>query len=130
MSDMADIFEQDLEAAFEVRDKKSVHRFSQLLARTIVGRREYDRDMGTVHTEIRTLTEAMKKGFERMDQRFEDANKRFDDVNRRFEDVSKRFDDVNKRFDDVNQRFTMMFAFITIGFTVITATMVVFKFLA
>lgn len=77
---------------------------------------QYDSQMSGIRSDIQSVTDTMKQGFEHMEQRFEDMNRRFNDVNR--------------RFDDVNQRFRMMFTFITIGFTALATMSVLFKFLA
>ena len=141
VEEIADFLEHEMQSAFEVKDKDSLKRCVQMLARNTVGRREYEQetsgiraDIKTLSTEIRNLTENMREGFQQMekrfeqvDKRFEQSDKRFDDLihhmDKRFEQTDKRFDDLlhnmDKRFDDVNRRFNMMFAFITLGFTIL-----------
>jgi hypothetical protein len=41
--------------------------------------------------------------------------------------IAERMDE---RFDDMNGKFRMMFTFMTLGFTILSAIMVVMKFLA
>ena len=69
----------------------------------------YDSQMSGIRSDIQSVTNTMKQGFEHME---------------------RRFDDVNRRFEDVTQRFRMMFTFITIGFTALATMSVLFKFLA
>ena len=158
MESIAEILEQELENAVEVKDQKALHRYILLLTESVVSRENYKKDVTELKSEIRLLAETMKQGFASMDkrfedvnsrfgdintrfedfnrrfddvnQRFEDVNKRFDDVNQRFEDVNKRFEDVNQRFNDMDRRFTMMFAFMNIGFTILILITVIFKFIA
>jgi hypothetical protein len=116
MDDFAEFLEHELSEAVEVKNKDSLRRSVQLLATNMVEKHQYDSQMSGIRSDIQSVTDTMKQGFEHMEQRFEDMNRRFDDVNRRFEDV--------------NQRFRMMFTFITIGFTVLATMSVLFKFLA
>jgi len=72
-----------------------------------------------------------------MDKRFEEMqkhnDKRFEDLLRysenRFEDMNRRFEDMNKRFEDMNRRFTMMFTFMNLWFGILTALVILFKFI-
>jgi hypothetical protein len=105
MDAMMEILEQELEGAFEVKDKKSLHRYIVLLTENIVKKESYDKEQYEIKSDIKILAELVKQGFERMDKRFEAVDKRFEAVDRRFEDV-------NSRFDDMSKKFTMMFSMI------------------
>jgi chromosome segregation ATPase len=144
MASLAKLLEEKFEEAVEVKSKRSLHRWVELLMASIVERNEYMNETGSLRSDIRTIAETMKEGFRRMDERFAAVDKRFEAVDKRFEDmqasmnarfeaVDKRFEDMqtsmNARFEDVNRRFTMMFSFMTVGFTVMAILMSVYQFL-
>ena len=101
MSAIAEILEQELEEAVEVKNKKSLHRYIVLLAENIVRKESYEKDQNEIRSDIKTLAEIVKQGFERMDKRFEAVDRRFEAVDKRFEAVDKRFEAVEKRFEDI-----------------------------
>ena len=151
MNNLAEILEQELSAAVDVKDKQSLHRYAVILADNIVQRSIYEKSLLEIKNEIKFLAESMKQGFEAIDKRFEAVDKRFEDMynymnkrfeaidkrfedmynlmNKRFEAVDKRFEAVDKRFEDMNKRFSMMFTFMNIGFGIIILITVLFKFL-
>ena len=144
MNDLAELLEQGLEDAVEVKNKRSLHLYTMLLSENIVKKSVYEQKVLEISSDIKLLTETMKRGFESVDKRFEDMynymNKRFDAVDKRFEDfynymnkrfdaVDKRFEDMNTRFEDMNKRFSMMFTFMNIGFGIIILITVLFKFI-
>jgi len=144
MNELAEILERELEDAFEVKNRQSLHRYIVLLAENVVRKKEYEKYIFENKSEIRLLAETMKEGFKVVDRRFEDMHKymdkrfddlyhymdkRFEDTNKRFEDMNKRFEDMNKRFEDMNKRFNMMFTFMNIGFGIIILLTVLFKFI-
>jgi flagellar capping protein FliD len=130
MQALAELLEQELEEAVEVKNRQSLHRYITLLTESWLKKEDY-RDSSSLilselkdlKSDIRMINDRMESNqrqmdlrfdtmhrmteerFAAMDKRFETEDKRFDDVNKRFEAVDKRFDDVNKRFDDVNKRF-------------------------
>jgi chromosome segregation ATPase len=134
MSDIIELLESELEEAFEVKDKKSLHRYVVLMVdrfaareaeeeRESETRRSIDALRGDVETgfsevkgDVREVVGAMREGFERMDERFvavqEQMDQRFESLQRemdqRFEAVDKRFEDMNKRFEVVDRRFEDM----------------------
>ncbi len=131
MEVMADILEQELEEAFEVKSKKSLHRYVVLLTENLVKRDLYEKDQLGLRSDIRDLTEIVKRGFERMDERFEamqiQMDQRFDAVDKRFEAMDKRFEGIqssmdkrfegiqssmDKRFEAVDKRFEDMFHYV------------------
>ncbi len=131
MEAIAEILEQELEEAFEVKNKKSLHRYIVLLTENIGRRESYEKERHEIKSDIKTLAEIVKQGFERVDKRFEDmqkhTDKRFEDMDKRFEDIQKYMD---KRFEDMDKRFSMMFKFMSLGFTILAIIMVVFEFIA
>ena len=154
METMVEVLEEELAGAFEVKDKKSLHRYVLLLTENIVKKENYEKQQLEIKSDIRTLAELVKQGFEHMDKRFEAVDKRFEAVDKRFETVNKRFEAVDKRFEtvnkrfeavdkrfedlihymdkrfeDLNKRFTMMFTFMNIGLGILIAITVLFKFI-
>ncbi|NOZ61969.1 MAG: hypothetical protein GXO74_09845 [Calditrichaeota bacterium] len=111
MKDLAELLERELEGAFEVKDKKSLHRYVKLLTANIVDKGSYDQNMIEQKSDIRLLAETMKEGFKAIDKRFEDMQRYMD-----------------KRFEDMNKRFNMMFTFMNIGFGIIILLTILFKF--
>ena len=124
MEAIAEILEQELEEAVEVKNKKSLHRYIVLLTENIIRRENYEKEQNEIRSDIKALAEIVKQGFERVDKRFEDMQKYMD---RRFEDMQKHTD---KRFEDMDKRFSMMFKFMSLGFTILAIIMVVFEFIA
>ncbi|NIA30965.1 MAG: hypothetical protein GWP06_13760 [Actinobacteria bacterium] len=112
MDQLAEMLEEELESAFELKDKKSLHRYVVLLAQNLVQKDAYDQNITELRSDIKILAETMKQGFE--------------SVNKRFEDMYKYMD---KRFEDMNKRFNMMFTFMNIGFGIIILITILFKFL-
>jgi len=92
-----EILESQLEDAFEVKSKKSLHNYVTILASNILERNEVSRRFSQIESQIKLLAETMKMGFENVDKRFEDVNRRFEDMNKRFEDMNNRLEDVNKK---------------------------------
>ncbi len=101
MEAMMEVLEQELEGAFEVKDKKSLHRYVLLLTENIVKKENYEKQQLELRNDIQTLAENQKQGFEIMNQRFEAIDKRFEAIDKRFETVDKRFETVDKRFEDM-----------------------------
>lgn len=126
MEQLAEMLEEELEGAFELKDKKALHRYVVLLSKNLVQKDAYDNNVIELRSDIKVLAETMKQGFESIDKRFEDMYKYMD---KRFEDMNNRFEDMNKRFEDMNKRFNMMFTFMNIGFGIIILVTILFKFL-
>ena len=147
MADLATQLEQELEDAFEVKDRKSLHRYVLLLTDNLVKSDTYHEDIVELKSDVRIVAETMKQGFAQTDRRFEDMNNRFEDMNKRFEDMNKRFEDsgrnierhfvlMNSRFEDMNLRFGDLSKKTSLGFTVMNIFMgalvlitVLFKFI-
>ena len=108
MNNLAEMLEHELEEAFELKDKKSLHRYIVLLSENIVQKSAYEQSIVEIKSDVKLIAETMKLGFESVD---------------------KRFEDMNKRFEDMNKRFSMMFTFMNIGFGIIILVTVLFKFI-
>ncbi|NOY07601.1 MAG: hypothetical protein GXP33_02025 [Spirochaetes bacterium] len=149
MQAIIEVLEQELEEAFEVKNKKSLHRYIVLLTENIVKKESYEKQQLEIKNDIKTLAELMKQGFESMDKRFESLqhqmdnrfeslqhqmDKRFESLqhqmDKRFESLQhqmdKRFNAADKRFDDMNKRINFMNWFVP---SIITLVVVILKFL-
>jgi DNA anti-recombination protein RmuC len=112
MENLAELLEEELAEAFEVKNRKSLHRYVLILTQQHVAQHRYEADNLQLRSEIKEAVRSMEQGFQHMDERFEETNKRFEDMNHRFEDM-------NHRFDTMNQRFSGMLKFVGIGFAVL-----------
>lgn len=126
MASIAELLENELKAALEVKNEQSLHNYVLLLVENIVKRDEYMIENGAIRSDIRSIVEAMREGFRRMDERFEAVDKRFEAVDKRFEAVDKRFENL---IGQMNSRFTMMFFFMSAGFTILTLLLTLYRFL-
>ena len=131
MSDIVELLESELEEAFEVKDKKSLHRYVVLMVDRFASRSaEEEREarlqkamnagFTAVREDVQTIASSMREGFTRMDERLEQMERRFEE---RFEAVDQRFEDFSKRFDDVNRRFNMLVVLMSVFFTVLGGMM-------
>ncbi len=156
MSDIIELLETELEHAFEVKDKRALHRYVTILADRMVGRQEHESrsaktgtqigelrgemqsEFAGVRSEIKLIAERMEQGFARMDERFAAVDKRFEQVDKRFEDmqaqmdkrfeqVDKRFEQVDKRFEQVDKRFNTVVVLSSTFFVVLATMMTVIR---
>ena len=127
MDAMVEVLEQELEGAFEVKDKKSLHRYVLLLTENIVRKESYQAQQLEIKSDIKILAEGQKQGFEQVDKRFEDM---FRYMDKRFEQVDKRFEDMNNRFTDMSKKFTMSSTILNIGIGLIILMTIIFKFVS
>ncbi len=152
MNNLAEILEEELEEAVEVKNKKSLHRYITLLTQNLAERQAVDRQLVEINNKIEILTRTMKVGFENMEKRFTDLihyidkrfedmqkymNKRFEDMqkymDRRFEDMhkymDKRFEDMNKRFVDMNKKINLLIWIISLWMGLFSGISLVLKFI-
>ena len=108
MEALADILEHELEDAFEVKNKDSLHRYILLLTQNYLKKETFQESIDRNHKEhlelrsdIQLIAARMEEGFKRMDQRSEMMDKRFNRSN----------------------------FFLAFGFTVITVLITVYQFL-
>jgi DNA anti-recombination protein RmuC len=146
MKELAEILEDELAEAVEVKNRKSLHRYVMLLTGQHVDQESYDQAIGGLRSSIDKTVEAMTEGFKRMDERFTQMQKQMDErftqmqkqmderftqmqkqmderftqmqkqMDERFEAHERRFEDMNKRFDHMNERFNSMQRLIGMGF--------------
>lgn len=140
MEAIIEVLEHELEEAFEVKNKKSLHRYVILLTENIVKKENYEKEQLKVQSETQKLTEIVVQGFKRMDERFEAVDKRFEAVDKRFEDLlhymDKRFDDSRQDMNDrlkesqqyMDKRFSQLQWTMGLGFTILAALMGIFNF--
>jgi chromosome segregation ATPase len=124
MEAIAEVLEHELEEAFEVKNKKSLHRYVLLLTDNIIKKESYEKQQLEIKSDIKILAEVVKQGFERMDKRFEAVDKRFEQVDKRFEAVDKHFEQIESRLAELSRR---MFQFMiwSFGFTVTAAGVII-----
>jgi len=134
MNDIVGLLESELEAAFQVKDKDSLHRYVVLMVDRFAARasqeqsharleRKMDEGFTEIKEDVRSITATMREGFARMDERFAAVDKRFEAVDKRFEAVDKRFEAVDKRFEDMNKRFNSLIVLMSVFFTVLAGMM-------
>ncbi|MFW6344309.1 MAG: hypothetical protein ACOC2B_06160 [Sediminispirochaetaceae bacterium] len=142
MENLAEILEEELAEAFEVKNRKSLHRYVVLLTQQHVDRQSHEREVEGLRSDIGKAILTMEHGFERMDQRFEALQKQIDErfiaqqrqidqrfaaQERRFEDMTKRFEDMNRHFDEMNDRMRGMQKFLALGFTALALIITAFN---
>ena len=108
MDAMVEVLEQELEGAFEVKDRKSLHRYVLLLTENIVRKESYEKQQLEIKSDIKILAESQKQGFDFMD---------------------KRFEDMNNRFNDMSKKFTMSSTILNIGIGIIIVMTIIFEFI-
>jgi hypothetical protein len=155
MSTFIDLLEGEFEEAFQVKDKKSLHRTVLLLSENLVEKRDYASEQADLKSDVKIIAEKMGEGFARMDIRFEALQKQIDQrfeavqnqmdqrfgavqiqMDQRFEasqkQMGQRFDGVNRNHEDLqkqmNSRFNTNVTLMAIGFVVITVLMSLYNF--
>ncbi len=108
MDAMVEVLEHALENAFEVKNKKSLHRYVLLLSENIVRKESYEKQQLEIKSDIKILAESQKQGFEQVD---------------------KRFEDMNNRFEDMSKKFTMSSTILNIGIGLIICMTIIFEFI-
>lgn len=111
MENLAELLEEELAEAFEVKNRKSLHRYVLLLTRQYVEREAHECSYSALREDIRDLISSMERGFKRVDERFEEMQKqsdsRFDQMTQHIEalnvEMDKRFEaqqmQMDKRFE-------------------------------
>jgi len=126
MNNLAEILEEELEEAVEVKNKKSLHRYITLLTQNLAERQAVDRQLVEINNKIEILTRTMKVGFENMEKRFTDL---IHYIDKRFEDMNKRFEDMNKRFEDMNKKINLLIWIISLWMGLFSGISLVLKFI-
>jgi hypothetical protein len=76
MKQLAEILESELEDAFELKSKKSLHNYISILVNNILERDEINKRFLQLENDIKLLSETVKIGFENVNKRIEDSNKK------------------------------------------------------
>ncbi|RKX81775.1 MAG: hypothetical protein DRP57_11335 [Spirochaetes bacterium] len=109
MTNIAQILEEELSEAFEVRNEKALKRYVSLLLESLMEKEKAENEFHELKSDLKIIAETMKEGFRLMEKRFEQIDRRFEQVDKRFEDMyhymDKRFEQVDKRFEQVDKRF-------------------------
>ncbi|MDY7027233.1 MAG: hypothetical protein SVR04_02935 [Spirochaetota bacterium] len=93
MKDLAEMLEEELSEAVEVKNPKSLHRYITLLTGGYVEQEAHELRYSELSSSIREMLVSMKEGFRRMDDRFEALQKQMDE---RFNAQERRFDHQHK----------------------------------
>ncbi len=113
MSNFAQILEEELSEAVDVKNEKALKRYIGLLVESVMEKEKANEQFAEIRSDIRVIAETMHEGFRQIDKRFEQMDKRFEELihymDKRFEAVDKRFEAVDKRFEAVDKRFEDMF---------------------
>jgi len=110
MQEWAELLEQELLQAVEVKDRDSLHRYITLLSRNLVEQQVYQDNFTQLHNEIQSFSSTMKQGFQGMDERFTAQLKQ---MNARFDAQQKLIDErlaaqqklTEERFNAQDQKF-------------------------
>ena len=113
MADLAQILEEELEEAVEVKSKKSLHRYISLLTANLVKKEdnkiehtEFQQELIKIAGRFNQMMAEVREGFIRMDHRFEAMQQQMD---QRFESVDKRFESSDEKFEAVQQQMDRRF---------------------
>ena len=78
MKDLAELLEEELSEAVEVKNPKSLHRYIALLTGTHVEKSIHDQSYNELTGSIKEMLTSMHEGFRRMDEHFAAQDRRFD----------------------------------------------------
>lgn len=104
MEDLAEVLEEELAEAFEVKNRKSLHRYIVLLTSRHVDQASHERQYSELHTEIKETIKALQQGFQQIDERFTGLQKQMDE---RFTGLQKQMDE---RFVGLQKQMDIRFA--------------------
>jgi len=121
MKDLSEMLEDELSAAVEVKNPKSLHRYITLLTGGYVEQDVHERRYSELSSSIREILASMKEGFRRMDDRFESLQKQMDE---RFAAMRKQMDE---RFNAQERRFDRQHKLISLGFTALALIITAFN---
>ena len=124
MKDLAEMLEEVLSEAVEVKNSKSLHRYISLLTGNYVEQNIHDRQYNELTGSIKEMLSTMHEGFRRMDERFAAQDQRFEALQKQ---MDERFEAGNHRFDDMNRRFDKQHKLISLGFTAIVLVIAAFN---
>jgi len=146
MKELAEMLEEELAQAFEVKNPRSLHRYVQLLTRNYVEAEPHERQFNELNGSIKEMLVSMQEGFRRMDERFAAQDQRFEErfaaQDRRFESLQKQMDErfaasqkqiderfaaQERRFEEMNRRFDSQHRLISLGFTALALIIAAFN---
>ncbi|MDZ7793071.1 MAG: hypothetical protein U5P10_05080 [Spirochaetia bacterium] len=109
MQEWAELLEQELLQAVEVKDRDSLHRYITLLSKNLVEQQVYQDNFTQLHNEIQSFSGTMEQGFHGMDDRFNAQDQKFfalqKQMNERFDAQQKLMDE---RFNAQDQKFSAL----------------------
>jgi len=117
MKDLAEILEEELSEAVEVKNPKSLHRYISLLTGNYVEQNIHDRQYNELSSSNKEMLASMKEGFRRMDERFAAQDKRF-------EALQKQMDE---RFTSQERQIDRQYKLISLGFTAMVLVIAAFN---
>ena len=108
MQEWAELLEQELLQAVEVKDRDSLHRYITLLSRNLVEQQVYQDNFKQLHNEMQSFSSTMEQGFQGMEERFtaqlKQMNERFAAQQKlteeRFHAQDQKFFAVQKQMDE------------------------------
>ncbi|MGC9312862.1 MAG: hypothetical protein ACP5IA_09210 [Sediminispirochaetaceae bacterium] len=121
MKDLAEMLEDELSEAVEVKNPKSLHRYITLLTGGYVEQDVHERRYSELSSSIREMLASMQEGFRRMDDRFASMQKQMDE---RFTGMQKQMDE---RFNAQERRFDRQHKLISLGFTALALIITAFN---
>ncbi|HKK66222.1 MAG TPA: hypothetical protein VJ967_10240 [Clostridia bacterium] len=146
MKDLAEILEEELSEAVEVKNPKSLHRYISLLTGNYVEQNIHDRQYNELSSSNKEMLASMKEGFRRMDERFAAQDKRFEalqkQMDERFAAQESHFTSLQKQIDErftatqkqMDERFTSQerqidrhYKLISLGFTAMVLVIAAFN---
>ena len=110
MSDIIELFEEEIAAAVEVKDRSALRRLLTKAADYLVGRKDHEAAWGEVKTEVSETRREMAQGFGRMDDRFTEVDKQFASEDKQFTSVDQQFTSVRSEIQLIAELMEQGFA--------------------
>ena len=117
MKDLAEILEEELSEAVEVKNPKSLHRYISLLTGNYVEQNIHDRQYNELSCSIKEMLASMKEGFRHMDERFAAQDKRFEALQKQ----------IDERFTSQERQIDRQYKLISLGFTAMVLVIAAFN---
>ena len=108
MESFAEILEDELTEAVEVKNPKSLHRYILLLTQNLIDRTQLRQENSSISSDLKEITTIMRERFEAVDKRFESVDKRFEDMQHH----------MDKRFSTLQWFMGISFTMLAILFTI------------
>jgi DNA anti-recombination protein RmuC len=128
MKDLAEMLEEELSEAVEVKNPKSLHRYITLLTGGYVEQEAHELRYSELSSSLREMLASMQEGFRRMDDRFRRMDDRFEalqkQMDERFTAMQKQMDE---RFNAQERRFDHQHKLISLGFTALALIITAFN---